>query len=132
MTKLLSLFAFFTETNTSSWLHVPTSTSPISLMMTLSLLNPRLHCDFLLALTTCDPQSCAATKVEGSCTCSQVSPISATCFKEFNSKNILQHCPSDFVAEPAPGYTVHHSGFKIPATSKTSVVLPMRMKMSHV
>ena len=34
-----------------------------------------------------------------------MSLISATCCKKFNSMNILQHRPSDFVAEPVPGYT---------------------------
>ena len=33
-------------------------------------------------------------KVEGGCTCSQVSPKSATCCKMFNSMNNLQHCPN--------------------------------------
>ena len=37
--------------------------------------------------------------------CSQVSSISATCCKKLNLMNILQHCPSDFVAESVPGYT---------------------------
>ena len=36
---------------------------------------------------------------------SQVSPISATFCKKCNSMNILLHCSSDFVAEPASGYT---------------------------
>ena len=51
------------------------------------------------------PHSCYVTKVEVSCTCIQVPAMSETCFKKFNSMNILQHFPSDFVAEPAPGYT---------------------------
>ena len=37
--------------------------------------------------------------------CSQVYPISATRCIRFDSMNILQHCPSDFAEEPAPGYT---------------------------
>ena len=62
-------------------------------------------CHFLLALATRHSQTCSATEVEGGCTCIQVSVISTTCCKKFNSMNIPQHCPSDFVAEPAPGYT---------------------------
>ena len=31
--------------------------------------------------------------------------MSATCYKKLNSMNVLQDCPSDFVTEPAPGYT---------------------------
>ena len=31
--------------------------------------------------------------------------ISATFFKKCNSMNVLLHCSSDFVAEPASGYT---------------------------
>ena len=62
-------------------------------------------CDFLLQLATWHPQSCSATEVKGGCTCSQMSLISATCCKKLNSMNILQHCPSDFVAEPVSGYT---------------------------
>ena len=42
---------------------------------------------------------------EGGCTCSHVFAISATFCEKFSSMNILQHCPSDFVAKPAPGYT---------------------------
>ena len=54
------------------------------------------HALFLLALANRHPQSCSATEVEGGCTCSQVSLISAACCKTFNSMNILQYCPSDF------------------------------------
>ena len=59
----------------------------------------------LVALASRHPQSCSATEVKGGCTCSQVSSISAACCKKFNSMNILQHCPSDFVAEPTHGHT---------------------------
>ena len=31
--------------------------------------------------------------------------MSVICCQKFNSMNILQHFPSDFVAEPVPGYT---------------------------
>ena len=63
------------------------------------------HALFLLALVNRHPQSCSAAEVEGSCTCSQVSPIYAACCKKFNSINILQQCPSDFVAESTSGHT---------------------------
>ena len=61
-----------------------------------------LRMPFLLALAIRHLQSCSATKVKGGWTCSQVSPISAVCCKEFNS---LQHYPSDVVAKPTPGHT---------------------------
>ena len=50
-------------------------------------------CDFLLALATRHPQR-------------QKSRVVATCYKKLSSMNTLQHCPSNFVAEPAPGYTL--------------------------
>ena len=58
-------------------------------------------CDCLFTLATRHPQGCSAIEIEGGCTCSQVSPVSATCCKS-NSMSILQHYPSNFVAEPAP------------------------------
>ena len=65
-------------------------------------------CSFLLALATRRPQSFSATEVEGDCKCSQASSISAIRCKKFNTMNILQHCPSDFVAVPIPGYTCNN------------------------
>ena len=77
------------------------------------------------------PQSCSVTEIEGGCTCSQVSPLSAACCKKFNSINILQHCPSDFVAEPTSGH-MHvtfwsHNPCNIKKNCLTSTV-----KMSHM
>ena len=48
----------------------------------------------------------------------QAPPMYATCCKKFNSMNILQHCRSDFVAEPDPGLCMHRSGFTVHAGSK--------------
>ena len=69
------------------------------------LLSRRYTCNFLLVMAIRHPQSCSAAEVVPGCKCSQVSVVSAKCCKKFNSINILQHCPSDVVAEPStPGY----------------------------
>ena len=79
--------------------------SIIAINQTLSVFNSFLSrghtCHFLLTLATRHPQSRSATEIEDGCMCSQVSPISATCSRKFNSMNVLQHCPSNLVAEPA-------------------------------
>ena len=70
-------------------------------------------------------------------TCSQVSlqvsSISATYCKKFNLMNILQHCPSDFVAERDPD-TCETFWFYDPCNirKKCLFVLPVRVKMSNV
>ena len=89
------------------------------------------HALFILALANRHSQSCSGTEVEGGCTCSQVSPISAACCKKFNLMNILQHCPSDFVAEPTSGHTHttfwSHNPWNIRKNCLTS-----KVKMSHM
>ena len=44
-------------------------------------------------------KKCFVTKVEACCTYIQVTAMSATCCKKFNSGRVLQHCLSYFVAE---------------------------------
>ena len=53
-------------------------------------------CNFLFELATRHPQSCSAEEVEGCCTCNQVSSISATSCRKFNSMNILQRARNSF------------------------------------
>ena len=99
----LDIFSYFFSILFHRYLNVISSVNSRKVIP--SYLNPWLHLRFLLVLATRHFQSCPATEVEGGRNCRQVSPTSTTCCKKFSSMNILQHCPSDFVTETAPGYT---------------------------
>ena len=65
----------------------------------------------------------------------RVQPVTSNVWnmlQKVSSMNILQHCSSNFVAEPFPWLHVQRSDFKVPATSKRNVALSARVKMSHV
>ena len=68
------------------------------------LLNCRYVCNFLLERATRHPLDCSVTKFQARCICNQLLAVSAICCQNFKSMSILQHCPSNFVAEPAHGY----------------------------
>ena len=88
------------------------------------------YCDCSLALANRHPQSCSVTEIEGGCTCSEVCPISVACCKKVNSINILQHCPSDFVAELTPGD--RHATFWFHNLQIRKKCFTSKVKMSHM
>ena len=78
-------------------------------------------CDYYSHLQLDILKTVLRPKVEGSCTCSLLPQVSATCCKKSNLMNILQHCPSGFCCRTFPWLRMQRSGFTVPAASERSV-----------